>query len=253
MSIPSVMTLSLDEIMNIIRSRYDVEVESVKIGSKTLNVLQIKDMEEQILKKLEQSLSETSEASDSVRPEQLSDELLLQLMEMQWWTKIWEPSFVLALFMEKTSPVPGHKVLEIGAGMGIVGVYAALCGHDVTISDISEDALLFARAHTLMNGCPHVPVIALDWRLPYTGRPFEMIIGSEVVYDRRTYDILISFLDQALAPGGTIFLAKNKDLKTPLFFEKLVNRFKFKQMVVKLTGGDSPMEVELYAIKRKGE
>jgi hypothetical protein len=80
-----------------------------------------------------------------------------------------------------------------------------------------------------------------------------MIIGSEVVYDRRTYDILISFLDQALAPGGTIFLAKNKDLKTPLFFEKLVNRFKFKQMVVKLTGGDSPMEVELYAIKRKGE
>ncbi|MEJ5300230.1 MAG: methyltransferase [Thermodesulforhabdaceae bacterium] len=253
MNISSIMTLSLDELMDIIRSRYNVEVESVKIGSKTLKLLQIKDMEDQILKKLEETLNQTPGSVSPARPEQLSDELLLHLMEMQWWTKIWEPSFVLALFMEKTPPVPGQKVLEIGAGMGIVGVYAALCGHDVTISDISEDALLFARANALMNDCPHVPVVALDWRLPYTGRPFEMIIGSEVVYDRRTYDILISFLSQALAPGGTIFLAKNKDLKTPLFFEKLVTHFKFKQMIVKLKGGDAPMEVELYAVRRKEE
>jgi predicted nicotinamide N-methyase len=247
------MSLSLEEIMDIIRSRYDVEIESIAIGDRILKVLQIKDMEEQIIKKLEQSIAGSSGQEVSAQPGELGDELLLQLMEMQWWTKIWEPSFVLALFMGKTPPVRGQKVLEIGAGMGIVGVYAALCGHDVTISDISEDALLFARAHALMNGCPQVPVVALDWRLPYTDRPFEVIIGSEVVYDRRTYDILISFLDQALAPGGTIFLAKNKDLKTPLFFEKLVTRFKFKQKIIKLSGGDGPMEVELYAIRRKEE
>jgi predicted nicotinamide N-methyase len=248
------MNLSLEEIMDIIRSRYDVEVESVTIGDKVLKVLQIKDMEEQIVKKLEQSIPGSSDQHKAIPSyEELDDELLLQLMEMQWWTKIWEPSFVLALFMAKTPPVQGQKVLEIGAGMGIVGVYAALSGHDVTISDISEDALLFSRAHTLMNGCPQVPVVALDWRLPYTDRPFEIIIGSEVVYDRRTYDILIAFLDQALAPGGTIFLAKNKDLKTPLFFEKLVSRFKFKQKIIKLSGGDGSMEVELYAIRRKEE
>lgn len=250
MNVPSVMNLSLDEIMKIIKSRYDVEVESVTVGGKVLKVLQIKDMEEQILKKLEQSVGEED---ISRRQEELSDELLLQLMEMQWWTKIWEPSFVLALFMGKTPPVKGHRVLEIGAGMGIVGVYAALCGHDITISDISEDALLFARAHAIMNGCSHVPVVAIDWRLPYTDRPFEMIIGSEVVYDRRTYDILVSFLDQALAPNGTIIIAKNKDLKTPLFFEKMVKRFKFKQKIVKLSSEDGFMEVELFAIKRKEE
>lgn len=253
MSTLPVMSLSLEEIMDIIRSRYDVEIESIAIGDRILKVLQIKDMEEQIIKKLEQSIAGSSGQEVSSQPGELGDELLLQLMEMQWWTKIWEPSFVLALFMAKTPPVQGQKVLEIGAGMGIVGVYAALSGHDVTISDISEDALLFSRAHTLMNGCPQVPVVALDWRLPYTDRPFEIIIGSEVVYDRRTYDILIAFLDQALAPGGTIFLAKNKDLKTPLFFEKLVSRFKFKQKIIKLSGGDGSMEVELYAIRRKEE
>lgn len=247
-----VMNMSLEEVMDAIRSRYDVEVEPITIGDKVLKVLQIKDMEEKILKKLEESIA-TREYDLSKPSGELDDELLLQLMEMQWWTKIWEPSFVLALFMGKTAPVEGQKILEIGAGMGIVGVYAAICGHNVTISDISEDALLFARAHTIMNGCPDVPVMAIDWRLPYTDRPFEIIIGSEVVYDRRTYDILLSFLDQALAPGGTIFLAKNKDLKTPLFFEKMVNRFKFKQTIVRLSGGDAPMEVELYAIRRKKE
>ncbi len=242
----SIMDLSFDEVMNHIQSKYDIYVESVNIGSRELKILQIKNLEDYVLKNVERLLSK--EETNFI-----DNEKLLEIMELQWWTKIWEPSFVLALFMEKIQPKEGQKVLEIGAGMGIVGIYSALCGHDVTISDISEDALLFSRANAILNNLPHLPIVYLDWRVPYIDRPFEMIIGSEVVYDRRSYQIMIDFLDQALAPGGTIILAKNKDLKTPMFFELLVKKFKFKEKIVKMSSDDGSMEVVLYAIRRKGE
>ncbi len=241
------MNLSLDEIIHSIQSKFPVEVESVTMGNRVLKVLQVKDEGEYLLQRLEEILG-------PVHPDgALGEETLLRLMEVQWWMKIWEPSFVLALFMGTMPPKPGEKILEIGAGSGIVGIYAALCGHDVTISDIQEDALLCARANAMMNGLPDLPVVSFDWCRPYSGRPFEVIIGSEVVYDRRSYDALISFLDQALAPGGTIFLAKNRRLHTPLFFEKLVRLFKFKEKVVRLSGAGETLEVSLYAIKRRSE
>jgi len=37
------------------------------------------------------------------------------------------------------------ECLEIGAGIGVAGLFAAAFGYEVTITDIDEYALLFAR------------------------------------------------------------------------------------------------------------
>ncbi len=237
--------MSLSEIISEIEKKYEVEVEPLKIDGKEVKLLQIKNLEEYVTSQLENQSSKEQESVEG--------EIFYHLMNLPWWAKVWEPSFVLAYFMGKQPVIDSQRILEIGAGLGVVGVYAAMCGHNVTITDVDDDALLFCKANALLNGCYHVPVLKMDWRLPYYGKPFDIIIGSEVVYDRRTYDILVNFLDDTLSTGGTIFLAKNKDLKTPLFFAKLVERFKFKEKVVKLSGPEAVIEVALYAIKRKGE
>ncbi len=242
----SLEDMTLNEIISEIEKKYEIEVEPVKIGNKEVKMLQIKNLEEYIVNKVE---NETSKNDDLAG----ENDFFYQLMNLPWWAKIWEPSFVLANFMGHQPVDKNQRILEIGAGLGLVGVYAAMCGHNVTISDIDDDALLFARANALLNGCYHVPVVKLDWRMPYYGKPYNMVIGSEVVYDRKTYDILVDFLDNILAPNGVTILAKNKDLKTPLFFQKLVRKFKFKEKVIKLTGPDTTIDVALYAIKRKNE
>lgn len=221
----------LDQLMAQIKGKYDVEVVPLKIGDKVIKLLQLRDFEEYI---------ENLVHSESVG-----------IMDLPFWAKVWDSSFLLAYFLGKRPVVLGQRVLEIGAGIGVVGIYAALCGHKVTITDINEDALLFARANVLLNGAAQAQVQKLDWNEENLPEPYDVIVGSEVVYDRKSYPLLVDFLKRALAPEGMIFLAKNADLHAPKFFVELTKYFEFKQTTQTLGAGEDAQQISLYAIRRK--
>lgn len=224
---------SLDQLMAQIESKYTVETVPLKIGNKTLKVLQLKDFESYI-----ESLVETQSVG---------------IMDLPFWAKIWDSSFMLAYFLGKQPVVPGQRILEIGTGIGILGIYVALCGHNITITDNNEDALLFARANAFLNGCPEVDIRKMDWTDPGLFYPYDMIVGSEVIYDRNSYPALVKFLRKALAPEGIIFLAKHADLKAPAFFTELTKLFKFKQTIQTIRSDGEAQQIALYAIRPKEE
>jgi 2-polyprenyl-3-methyl-5-hydroxy-6-metoxy-1,4-benzoquinol methylase len=141
--------------------------------------------------------------------------------------------------------------MEIGAGIGVVGIYAALCGHNVTITDMNDDALLFARAGALLNKCPQVEVRKLDWARPDLPYRYDVIVGSEVIYDRENYPVLVNFLRQALEPNGVIFLAKNARLPTPKFLPELTKHFMFKEKTHSIRSEGETQQITLYAIRPK--
>jgi predicted nicotinamide N-methyase len=221
----------LDELMKQISGRYAVETVPLKIADKVLRVLQIKNYEEYVAG--------------------LVEEKGVGALELPFWAKIWDSSLLLAFFLGKQPVALGQRILEIGAGTGIVGIYAALCGHRVTISDINEDALLFARANALLNGVPHVEVRRLDWRHPDLSEPYDLIVGSEVVYDRDLYPALVAFLRKAMAPDGLMFLAKNAQLNAPKFFELLTKDFELKEKIHRFGGEGDNQRIALYAIRMK--
>lgn len=221
----------LDQIMARIEAKYEVEVVPLKVGARTLDVLQLKDLGAHI--------------------ERLVDSRPVACLELPFWAKVWEASFVLAYFIGRQPAVPGSRMLEIGAGIGVVGIYAALCGHDVTITDNNEDALLFARANALINGCPQVAVRCLDWRSPELPRPYDTIVGADVVYDHGSYDDLVRFFQRALSPQGMIFLAKNERFKATAFLAALTERFEYKQTVQTVHSGRQAQQISLFAIRRK--
>ncbi len=221
----------LDRVMEQIGSKFTVETIPVKIGERVLKVVQIKDYEEFILDRIE--------ADDP------------NVTEAPFWAKLWEASFLLAYFLGKQPVRPHHHLLEIGAGIGIVGIYAALCGHRITVTDINEDALLFARANALLNGLTDLEIRKLDWSDLGETRRYDAIVGSEVVYDRRSYPLLVSFLSRSLAPDGVIFLAKHADLPAPSFFEELTKCFVFKKTSQSLRMDDEAQQIELFAVRHK--
>ncbi|WP_170920620.1 class I SAM-dependent methyltransferase [Desulfacinum hydrothermale] len=224
----------LDVLLSQIEAKYKVEVTDLRIGDETLKIAQLADFEGTIEKLVEQDR--------------------FSLEDLPLWAKVWESSFVLASFLGKQQVLPDRRILEIGAGLGVVGVYAAVKGHRVTISDMNDDALLFARANVLLNGCQdRAEVRRIDWTSPHVPTPYPMIVGSEVLYDRESYPVLVGFLDEVLAPGGTIFLTKNKQLKAPGFFAELVKTFGYKEKVIRLRGPEDEIEVGLYAVRRKAE
>jgi len=222
----------LNLLMEQIRQKYNIETVPLRMAGKVLQVLQIKDFESYL-----QELVETKPVG---------------AMDLPYWAKLWEAGFLLSYFLGKQPVIPWHRMLEIGAGMGIVGLYASLCGHNVTITDSEDDALLFAKANVLLNDSK-ADVRKLDWNSPKLDEPYEVIFGSELTCDRKTYPLVVEFLKKALVPNGTIFLAKHTTLHTPVFFEELTRYFKFKHTVQTVRSGDETQQISLYAARFKDE
>jgi len=221
----------LDLLMVRIKNKYAIDIEPLKIGDKILKTLQIKEYEELLA-----DLIELKAAG---------------LMDLPYWAKVWDSSLLLAYFLGRQPVVLGRRMLEIGAGLGIVGIYAALCGHQVTITDVNDDALHFARANVLLNGVQHVEVSKLDWNDAAAAETYDVIVGAEIVYDRQSYPALVEFLRRSLAPGGIIFLAKNASLHAPTFFVELTKYFEFKQTTQTIQSDGESQQITLYAIRSK--
>ena len=123
------------------------------------------------------------------------------------WAKIWEPSWILAGYVAKYLPSQFKKILEIGSGIGVVGIVAASFGHDVTMTEYDENALQFARANAEINNCPDVKICRLDWYRPDIEDRFDTIMGSEVMFHERDFDSLLNLFRIYLKPNGRILIA----------------------------------------------
>jgi predicted nicotinamide N-methyase len=123
------------------------------------------------------------------------------------WTKIWEASLVLAHRLSAVSPLKGRRWLELGAGIGVVGVAAAAFQHDITITEHDPHALNFIHANAHLNDCKPNDIRQLDWMQPDLKTPFDRIIGSELVYNEKDFPALRALFNALLQSDGEILLA----------------------------------------------
>jgi predicted nicotinamide N-methyase len=123
------------------------------------------------------------------------------------WAKIWEASWILGEHVAKKNPDPMRNILEIGSGIGVVGVVASVFGHGITMTEYNEHALNFARANAEINQCPGVTITKLDWHQPSLAGRFDWIIGSEVLYNEKDFSPMLKLFERYLKPYGTITLA----------------------------------------------
>ena len=124
------------------------------------------------------------------------------------WAKIWHAGVVLAGHLSSMPVDPDKKFLEIGSGIGVIGIVAAEAGHNVTITDYNADALSFARANTHINNCRHIKVDRLDWKQPDLDGHFDYIVGSEVIYRKEDISLLQQLFQQYLNPDGKVLLVE---------------------------------------------
>ncbi len=144
--------------------------------------------------------------------------------EFPLWSKIWEASIVLANHMENMPVDPRKHLLEIGCGIGLVGIVAAGCGHRVTMTEYNQDALNFARANARVNhtsGSSELGITELDWTKPGLECRFDMILGSEVIYKEEYFEPLLGLFRRYLKPDGEIILAEGLRKTTVAFFKRM--------------------------------
>ena len=147
------------------------------------------------------------------------------LNDFPLWAKIWQAGIVLASQMSRMPVDKDKRILEIGSGLGLVGIVAACNGHHVTLTDYNEHALNFIRANAHINGCEHVTVEPLDWTQPQLVGVYDTIVGSEIVYKDEDIELLSRLFEKYLKPDGTIILVEEMRRTLTQFFKRLDSRF----------------------------
>jgi predicted nicotinamide N-methyase len=144
------------------------------------------------------------------------------------WAKIWQGGILLAGRLAEMAPQSDRHLLEVGTGLGVVGIVAAAFGHRVTLTENNPDALNFARANLEINSCPHAAIEYLDWQRPQLAGRFGMIIGSEVIYRKHDVEYLLTLFRRYLEPGGQVLLAESVRETGLYFWERMQEHFQVK-------------------------
>jgi len=169
------------------------------------------------------------------------------------WAKIWEASAVLAGYLVSLPVDPGKQMLEIGCGLGLAGIAAAKAGHRVTMTEIDADAINFARANALANGCPGITVESLDWNTPALKGRYDYIVGSETMYKSGDIDALELLFDRYLNPGGTIILGTKVRSTGVDFWQRMRHGYDIRVLKQKLRSDQGEEYMLLFRLQSKGQ
>ncbi len=220
------------EILNRIEAKYETELVPIGMKSAQLKILTVKDIDVLIEK-----------SAEKAKPGEL---------RLPYWARIWEASIVLASFIGEQELREGASVLELGAGMGVTGLFMAAWGNKVLLTDNNEDALLFVRANIFLNDLQNnADVMMLDWASPNLKQQFDYIVGSEIVYVRETFPYLIELFRKYLKPTGTIFLAEGVRGGQSSFFKLMEKHFKYEKRGLVMRSGDEQYRVFIYTAWHK--
>ena len=128
--------------------------------------------------------------------------------EPPYWAHLWPGSRALARYVATQLDWGGRRVADIGCGLGLAGLVAAMRGATVTMIDTSHAALQFVRASATLNGCRVTPIQA-DLRSKVVRGHFDYCLAADVTYDAALQTAVADFLATHLTGAGRAWCAES--------------------------------------------
>lgn len=194
--------LEADDLVDALEHRFVTEVAEVDVGSRMFSILRPKNSDDLIREE------------DFVKDERLP-----------YWADIWPSSTILAAHLislaDSSRSRSGGKGLELGCGVGLVTMSAMIAGYDMLATDYYTDALAFTRANAWRELGRSPDARMIDWRsFPADVSGFDLILASDVLYEKEYAKLLPGIFKRALAPGGMVILADPGRIGVPEFIEE---------------------------------
>jgi predicted nicotinamide N-methyase len=166
----------------------DVVEETVLVGGRPLRLLRPRDGDAV----LDELLAEDDPDED----------------RLPFWTQLWPSGTALAQAIA-TRPLAGKRVLELGCGLGLVGVTAARAGATVMVVDRSPEAITFATLNAERNGVTlQAAVLAFDQPQRLLAEaPWDLVLAADVLYEHRNVPVLLWLLPRLVGQDGEVWLA----------------------------------------------
>jgi predicted nicotinamide N-methyase len=164
----------------------------------------------------------------------LSEEQFEHEEFLPYWAELWSSGVALAHDVARRS-LRGAGVLELGCGLGLPSIAAALAGGRVLATDWSPEAVHATAENARRNGAElETAVVAWGAPEPLLERaPWRWVLASDVLYEQRNVDLLLELLPRLVDTGGEVLLADPSRRPAERFLERAPERWE-------LRSSDSP-------------
>ena len=156
-----------------------------------------------------------------VRPREWESLLTEEAFEREellpYWAHLWGSAVALAEAVTGKD-VAGLRVLELGCGLGLPSIAAALAGAYVTATDWSVHAVRATEANAELNGVDIQTAVA-DWNDPGAfsdGAPWDLVVAADVLYERPKSRALLELLPRL---SDAVLLAEPGRAPAQAFFD----------------------------------
>jgi predicted nicotinamide N-methyase len=127
---------------------------------------------------------------------------------LPYWTELWPSARALAVLVAGRA-LRGARTLELGCGLGLPSIAAALAGARVLATDWSSDAVATA-AHNARRNDAALETAVCAWAAPealLARAPWDLVLAADVLYERRNGEQLAGLLPRLVDHRGEVWLA----------------------------------------------
>lgn len=119
---------------------------------------------------------------------------------------LWASGRVLANFMMDFD-LQGKRVLELGCGTGLTSLLLNKQQQDITATDHHPDVEAWLERNAALNGDPSIPFQQASWKDGESALGlFDLIIGSDVLYEDDNVLPLVKFIEAHVRPACEVVI-----------------------------------------------
>jgi len=145
---------------------------------------------------------------------------------LPYWAELWPSALALARAVGGRA-LRGARVVELGCGLGLPSIAAALAGGRVLATDWSADAVAFAAANAERNGV-ELGTAVVSWTEPgvlLERAPWPLVLGSDLLYEARNVPVLLELLPALVGDRGEAWIADPGRRPAERFLAAAAERF----------------------------
>uniref|UniRef100_A0A8C3J6G2 Methyltransferase like 21C n=1 Tax=Calidris pygmaea TaxID=425635 RepID=A0A8C3J6G2_9CHAR len=191
-----------------------------------------------ILKILQNWVPRVSHYFDKEHYTYVGHQIVIQESIEHFGAVVWPGALALSQYLESNQEqfnLKDKKVLEIGAGTGLVSIVACILGAYVTATDLPEvlENLSYNISRNTQSMNMHKPEVrkliwgeGLNEDFPVSTYHYDFILATDVVYHHAALDSLLATMAYFCKPGTVLLWANKFRFSTDYeFLEKLCNIF----------------------------
>src|SRR3954453_5338811 len=156
----------------------------------------------------------------------LDDEAFDRDEFLPYWAELWPSALALARAVASRA-LHGARTLELGCGLGLPSLAAALAGGRVTATAWAPDAIAMAARNARRNQLT-IETQVVSWTQPEPlvhSAPWTLVLASDVLYEARNGEALLPLLPRLIDDKGEIWLADPGRPAAGAFLERAAARF----------------------------